>query len=328
MSLERIDASRLASRLREDDRPWDGAASSCRIACSAPVRVVDARRRQPRAPLVVVDLARQQAEQPSPGQPFLARLVVEQVGVDRVHPIAVAIEHAVERLDLVESEPPRQRPQAPRAGREAVRLLALRRLQAVLDVAQEDVRGGEVFLYLGIDEVVDAELIEGGQRVSGPQRRLLAAVDQLEHLREQLDLADAAAALLDVEVEVAVARMFPVGPRLVARELLDRGVIQVLAIDERRDHVDEPPAEFEVAGDRPRLEEREPLERLPEALVVLRRLLQGVDERAAAAHRPQAHVDAVQIALSRVLGQQRGEAPSELLVASVGRTGASSAEAS
>ena len=45
----------------------------------------------------------------------------------------------------------------------------------------------------GIDEVAGAELIEGGQRVSGPQRRLVAAVDQLEHLREQLHLADAAA---------------------------------------------------------------------------------------------------------------------------------------
>ena len=188
-----------------------------------PVRVLDAGRGEARPSLFVVDLAGQQPEQLAPRQPLLARLVVEEVGIDGVDAIPVAVEHGGERPDLVETEPPRQRPQAPRAGREAVRLLALGRLQPVLDVPQEYVGGREVRPHLRFDEVVGAELVQGGQGVAGPQRRLIAAVDQLEHLREQLHLADAAAALLDVEVEVAVTRMFPVGARLVARELLDGG---------------------------------------------------------------------------------------------------------
>ena len=272
------------------------------MACSAPSGFSTPASREPCASLVVLDLAGQQPEQLASGQTLFAGLVVEQVGVDGVHAVPVAVEHAGERLDLVEPESPRQRPQAARTGGKAVRLLALRRLQAVLDIAQENIGRRQVGLYFGVDEVVVAELVEGGQRVASPQRRLVAAVDQLEHLREQLHLPDTAATLLDVDVEVAVTRMLPVGPRLVARELLDRGVIEVLAVDEGRDHVDESSPELRVARDGPRLEERESLERFPEALVVLRRLLQRVDEVAALAHRPQAHVDAVEIALAGVVG--------------------------
>ena len=221
-------------------------------------------------------------------------------------------------VEVVEPETPRQRPQPPFRAGEGVGLLALRDLQAVLDVPQEDVRDRQVPLHLRLDEPVRAEVVEGGQGVAGAQVRRLAAVDDLEHLREQLDLADAAAALLHVLVEVAALAVLAVGPRLVAGELLDGRVVQVLAVHEGDGQLHEPTPEVEVARDRPRLDEREPLERLAHALVVLRRLLQRVDEVAALPHRAQAHVDPVEVALAGVRAEQAREAAPQLLVAPLG----------
>ena len=255
------------------------------------------------------------AEEFSAGDVAVFGLFLEQAGVDGVHAVAMLVQYALQRGELVEPEPPRQCAQSALGARKAVRLLALRHLQAVLDVAEEDVRGRQVLLHVRLDEAVGSQLLERGQRVPGAQRRLVAAVEQQEHLCEQLDFADAAAAFLDVPVQVAVPGMLPIGARLVARKLLDGGVVEILAVDEWRDELHEFPAQRPVARYGPRLEQREPLERLAEVLVVLRRLLQRIDEVPARAHRPQAHVDAIEIALGRVLAEQRREPASQPLVA-------------
>ena len=234
-----------------------------------------------------------------------------------MHAVTVAVEHAFQRGELVEAQAPRQGAQSALGARQTVGLLTLGHLQAVLDVAQEDIGRGKVALDVGLNEAVRPELLQRGQRMPGPQRRLVAAVQQQEYLREQLDLADAAAAFLDVAVQVAVARVFPIGARLVAPKLLDGGMVQILAVDERRHQLHELLAQRPVARYRPGLEQREPLERLAEVFVVLRRLLQRIDEVAAPPHRPQAHVDAVQIALVGVLAEQRREPAPEALIAVV-----------
>ena len=284
-------------------------------------RLVDPGLGEPRPRVVVAHVSREQPEHLAAGEAAVLLLPFEQVGVDRVHAVPVAVQHLRQGLEVVEPEPSRQRPQPPFRAGEGVGLLALRDLQAVLDVPQEDVRGRQVPPHLRLDEPVRAEVVEGGQGVAGAQVRRLAAVDDLEHLREQLDLADAPAPLLHVLVEVAALAVLAVGPRLVAGELLDGRVVQVLAVHEGDGQLDEPPAEVEVARDRPRLDEREPLERLAHALVVLRRLLQRVDEVAALPHRAQAHVDPVEVALAGMRAEQAREPAPQLLVAPLGGAG-------
>ena len=113
-----------------------------------------------------------------------------------------------------------------------------------------------------------------------------------------------AAALLHVPIEVAVPGVLAVRPRLVARELLDGRVVEVLAVDERLHQLQELLGKRPVAPrSAPRLEQGEPLERLAEALVVLAELLQRIDERPARAHGAQPHVDAVEVALSPVCSE-------------------------
>ena len=87
---------------------------------------------------------------------------MEQVGVDGVHPVPVAVEHGRQRFDLIEPEAPRQRPKPALGAGEAVRLLALRGLQPVLDVPEKNVGFRQIALHLGVDEPMCAELIEGG----------------------------------------------------------------------------------------------------------------------------------------------------------------------
>ena len=95
---------------------------------------------------------------------------------------------------------------------------------------------------------------------------MLGAVGHLEHLREQLDLPDPAAAHLDVPVAVAG----PLGAPLVAGDFLERGVVEILAIHERPHEVDERLAQRVVPRDRPRLDQRESLEGFTLRVVVVR----------------------------------------------------------
>ena len=196
-------------------------------------------------------------------------------------------------------------------------LLPLRRLQAMLDVAEEDVCRFEIPFLARLDEVELAQLAQRGERVARAERQLRAAVDQLEDLREQLHFTDTAAPLLHVVVEVAMLRVLAVGSLLVSRQLFNGGLVQVLAVDERRDPFDERRAQLRVACDRPRLQQREPLERLAHRLVVMDRLLQRIHQRTTLTERTEPHVDAVEVALGGVLAQQRGQPAAQLLVALV-----------
>ena len=161
-----------------------------------------------------------------------------------------------------------------------------------------------------------ADQPRGGERLERPQRRRLSersiarAVGELQHLREHLDLADAAAADLDVAIEIGLLAL---GALLEAEDLLERRMIEVAPVDERLDQLEEALAQLEVAGERPRLEQREALEGLAPGVVVLGVLPQRVGDVAAPAHRPQPQVDAVEIALVGELGQYLHQRAGELV---------------
>ena len=91
-----------------------------------------------------------------------------------------------------------------------VRLRVVEVLQAVLDVAQEDVGGGELAApparAAGSSLASSASTCSVGRTV---QRRIAPAADQLQRLGDELDLADAARAELDVLGELAPRDLAP-----------------------------------------------------------------------------------------------------------------------
>src|ERR1700694_3248041 len=100
---------------------------------------------------------------------------------------------------------------------------------------------------------------------------MTAAGDELLGLDEELDLADAAAAELDV---VALDRdlvVAPIGVNLALHRMNigDRRIVEIFAPDEGRDLTEKGFAGRDVAGARPGLDERGALPVLSDAFVIV-----------------------------------------------------------
>ncbi len=123
------------------------------------------------------------------------------------------------------------------AGRR-VGLLVGDHLQAVLDDAQEAIGGGELVERASASiQPPSASTVERRQRGLDAQLRMPAAGDELLGLHEELDLADAAAAELDV-VPLDRDLVVPaIGMDLALHrvDVGDRGEVEILAPDERRE---------------------------------------------------------------------------------------------
>ena len=158
---------------------------------------------------------------------------------------------------------------------------------------------------------------------------VLAAAHDLEELSAEFDLADAAAAELDVEAGVVAAlapasRSCAASSRIRSCSLDERregGVVEVAAEDERRDHLHQRlfvgprsrPRSQAGVGDDPRLE---PGEALPFAALLVEVLLehaQRADQRARVAVGPQAGVDPEHEAVGGRLRQQVDHPPGDPL---------------
>ena len=79
-----------------------------------------------------------------------------------------------------------------------VGLLVVDHLQAMLDLAQTHIGRRKIVARRGIDPAAVGERRQHGERAAAAKRLVAAAGDQLLRLDEKLDLADAAAAELDV----------------------------------------------------------------------------------------------------------------------------------
>ena len=93
-------------------------------------------------------------------------------------------------------------------GGQRVGLPVLLHLQAVFEVAQELVGRGEARVLAVGEQALVAQAEEGEQRAAVAHPRLAAAVQALQALHQELDIADAAGRELDVEpaVRAALAR--------------------------------------------------------------------------------------------------------------------------
>ena len=147
---------------------------------------------------------------------------------------------------------------------------------------------------------------QGFERVAGrrqAQLRHAPAPDELLRLGEELDLADAAAAELDVvarDLDAASAAM-RVDLPLDRVDVLDRREIEMLAPQERRQLGEEFLPRLAVAGDGARLDEGGALPVLACAFIIRERRLERDRRRGRGGVRPEAQVGAEHISLGRAL---------------------------
>src|SRR5262249_52461490 len=136
---------------------------------------------------------------------------------------------------------------------------------------------------------------EGAERLAGaaqPERRVASTEDELLGLGEEFDLADAAAAQLDVvaqHLDRAAAAM-GVDLALDRMDVVDGGEVEVLAPDIRCEPGQEVAAYGEIAGDRVRLDHGGALPVLADAFVVELGPLHRERERGRARVGPQPEV--------------------------------------
>ncbi len=126
--------------------------------------------------------------------------------------------------------------------RQRVGLLVLDHLQAVLELAQNSdrLRSRSARRFIGY-EPARAQRLDRLERAGRAQIGIAPAEDELLRLREEFDLADAAAPELDVvarDRDRAVAAM-GVNLPLDGMDVLDRGVIEIAPPDERLDGFEE-----------------------------------------------------------------------------------------
>src|SRR5690606_32386394 len=150
------------------------------------------------------------------------------------------------------------------------------------------------------------ELVEGAHGRAAAQHGPAARVDELQRLDEELDLADAADAVLDVEARVDAAGVeLDLDLLVERRDLVDDGGRGRARVDEGLQRGHQLLAQLHVAGARPRLEPRLALPRPAEALVVALDGRQRVGDGAAAALGAQPQVDAEDHVLVRDLAERR-----------------------
>ena len=106
-----------------------------------------------------------------------------------------------------EAEKTRKRRERLGVRRQRMGLLVSHHLQPVLDTAQEIISRGQLVAGRRIDPAAGSERVKRRDGAAAAQFVVAAAGDQLLGLREELDLANAAAAELDV---VALDRDFAV----------------------------------------------------------------------------------------------------------------------
>ncbi len=162
-----------------------------------------------------------------------------------------------------------------------VRLQIEHDLQAMLDFSQE----GVVFLQedslLVRQAAADFQLGDRFQRVAGAQFRQVAAVEQLQKLDGEFDVADAAQAGFDVLQIGALAFHALLDSALERLDAGDVGAAQIAAINPRLELLQEFAAQIQIAGRRTGFHKRLPFPSAAQHVVVLQCAFQAAHHRPA-----------------------------------------------
>ena len=190
-------------------------------------------------------------------------------------------------------------------------------LQTILGAAQKDVSVPECVDRWFRQPVAGGQIVQHRPDAAPAQFGLAPAVDQLEGLADEFDLADAARTELDVALQ-ALAFDLAGDQRLHPAQRLEGAVIQIAPVDERVQHLEQAFARGMVAGYHPGLDQGVALPLAAMGLVVIFQGAERGDQRAGIAERTQPHVDPVDEPLRGDFGQQLDqplpEAAEEVLV--------------
>ena len=192
------------------------------------------------------------------------------------------------------------------ARRDRVGLPVLQHLDAVLGHAQACIGGGELACRLLRNDVGPGQREQRCACIAAPQARIAAAVDQLVGLREELDLADAAAPALEIEArsQLRLAAIGLADSQAQLRNIVDRAEIDAAPPHEGADRGEEPLPTLNIARGRARADEGGTLPRQCRALVVGKRCVDGHRQRRDLRRRAQPQVDPEDVAFLRMVGQK------------------------
>ena len=228
----------------------------------------------------------------------------EELGEGLVHAMgdaAVLGLEAATRLDGGQgrAEPSREPPEGGRVFRQGVRLELVEDLQSMLDGPEEDQRLAEKASERLRQVAALGQAEDGAQAVPLAQPGIVARVEELEGLHEELDLADAAHPQLDVTALDALGAEGPVDLGLHAAHRGHDVGIHPGAEDEGADEIEEARGHAGVSRAEARLDESLPLPELRPLLEVGAVAGEREDDTAHAPFRTQAQVHPEGIALVR-----------------------------
>ena len=170
------------------------------------------------------------------------------VGAEGARAGALSLELGLEvgeRRVAPEAHRARQPQTRSRALRELVDLSLVLHLQAILDAAQEQIRVPQRLGRLGRQHVRLGESRQRALRGAVAQLGNATAVQQLQRLRDELDVADPARIELHVEAVVAGGAPLFADPPLERANAPHARVVHRRAVDHRVDRAHGTPAEFE-----------------------------------------------------------------------------------
>ncbi len=191
-----------------------------------------------------------------------------------------------------------------RAFRQKVRLQVTHQLQAMLDAAQETIGVLENAIFLVGNATGVSQRLHRLEGIALADLGQIAAVEQLQELDGEFDVADAADAGLDLGVAVAVAVGFLLDAPLQGLDAVNLAGGEILAVDERLDGLEKLLAQAHVAGAGPNLDEGLAFPGAAERVVISQSAGQRPSQGAAFAFGPQPEIDAVGQPLIAVLRQE------------------------
>ena len=186
---------------------------------------------------------------------------------------------------------------------DVVGLRVAQHLHAVLHLPQQHIGSAQHARARAVDMSARLARHQRRQQAAHAQAGFAATADQLGQLHDELDLADAAGAELEVVGQI-LARDFRIDQPLHFAQAGERGVVEVLAVHERPQQLLQLLAGMPVAGHRTRLDPGVALPVAPLALVVLLHRGERQRQPAGVAERAQAQVDAGADAVHGRLVQQ------------------------
>ena len=216
--------------------------------------------------------------------------VREERLIGAMDPIPVTGEGGLERRCSVVAQGAREGVLFPGFLGKAVGLLLLPDLEAVLHTPQEPIGLSQGLGLLRGHEFEARECLQGAHGRVGLQERELPGRQELERLRDEFHLANAARPLLHVEGEPLQAHPFALGAPLHRRDLAQKARGRPPGIPEGVQVLEDLGPEGDVARRGAGLEEGEPLPGLPCQGVVALEPLAGLHQGAVGAVRPQADV--------------------------------------